>query len=86
MIIEPLLWVSLVLGGLAGCLWFWEALRGNWLQVARVPVRGRRPVRQWDQGSSLSLVSGDRIGPYPREGPLSGSLHHHLVQGKRKRA
>ena len=33
-----LLWLSLVLGGVAGCLWLWEALRETWLRLGRVPA------------------------------------------------
>ena len=43
-----LLWVSLVLGEVAGCLWDTEVLRGKWLQMARAVARMRRPVWQCD--------------------------------------
>jgi hypothetical protein len=77
MVVYSLLWLSLVLGGVAGSLCFWEALRGTWLGMARVPAPVRRPVWQWDDGGVLTLLSdGDRFWPLPgdvvaRAGPRS---------------
>ena len=85
MIIAHIGWVILVLAGLAGCLWFLEALGGNWLDVARVPVRQRRPVGPWDRGSSESPRLGDPFWPPPPVGIRWGPRRYHLVPGKRKR-
>jgi len=41
-----LMWLSLVLGGVAGGLWSLGAVRWNRLRVARVVARGRLPVGQ----------------------------------------
>jgi len=50
-----LLWL-VVLAGVAGRLWSWEAY--PWLQVARVPAV-RQPVWQRDWGVSRSLFDSD---------------------------
>ena len=77
MVLYGLLWLSLVLGGVAGCLLFWEALRGTWLRMARVPAPVRRPGWQRDWGSLKSSIEGDRFLPLPggvatRAGPPLG--------------
>jgi len=46
MILFCILWVVLVLGGLAVYRSDWSFLRGLWLRAARVPARVRRPVWQ----------------------------------------
>jgi hypothetical protein len=56
MILYGLLWLSLVLAGVAGCLWLWEALRGIWLGMARVPAPVRRPGWQRDWGGLKSSI------------------------------
>ena len=58
-------WMSLVLGGMAGCLWLEEAPRGKWLRMARVPAPVRRPAWQRDWGSLKSLIEGDCFLPLP---------------------
>ena len=60
-----LLWLSLVLAGVAGSLWFWEALRGTWLRLGRVPAPVRRPAWQRDWGVSKSSIGGDYFLPLP---------------------
>jgi len=50
-----LLWL-VVLAGVAGRLWSWEAY--PWLQVARVPAV-RQPVWQRDRGVFRSLPDSD---------------------------
>ena len=63
MILFWLLWLSLVLGGVAGFL----AVRGGvgrlWLRVARVPARARRPVWQ-----AVCATDGRRL-PWPVASP-----------------
>src|SRR5260370_23732549 len=75
MLVISLLWLSLVLGGVAGSLWIREALRGTWLRMARVPARVRRPVWQSDWGSFRSLADG---AAHPRSEEHTSELQSHL--------
>ena len=83
MIFLCLVCLSLVLGGVAGSLWYAEALRGKWLRVARVPAPVRRPVWHLSQRTSeLTLRQEDALPPtggggLPRPngpGPVSGRV------------
>jgi hypothetical protein len=65
MVLYSLLWLSLVLGGVAGSLWFREALRGTWLGMARVPAPVRRPVWQCDRAVLKSPSDGYGFLPLP---------------------
>jgi hypothetical protein len=73
MILFWLLWVSLVLGGVAGGLSCNEAFRGKWLLMKRVPAPVRRSVwrRLGGTGDSLQAavlaerpVAASRAGPF----------------------
>ena len=61
MVLVFLLWMSLVLGGAAGGLWLVEALRGNWLRLARVRAPLRRPVWRSDWGVPYPSIEGSRF-------------------------
>jgi hypothetical protein len=63
MFLFSLLWMSLVLAGVAGSLWLREAPRGKWLRMARVPVRVRRPVWQHEWGGFRSPNGEDAFWP-----------------------
>src|ERR1700736_5849354 len=65
MIFFCLMWVSLVLGGAAGCLPLREALRGKWLRMARVWAPVRLPVWQRAWGVPRSPTCGGVFRPPP---------------------
>ena len=72
-----LLWVSLALGGLAGALCYLEALRGKWLQVARIRAVKVRTDRHWHWVSPEFVVPVHRVFPLrrePRAGPPGDCL------------
>lgn len=63
MLLFWLLWLSLVLGAMAGCFWTTEAWRRPWLKRARVPARKRLPVRQSETIAPVDSVQ--ETGPMP---------------------
>src|SRR5437016_560915 len=64
MILVWFVWVSLVLGGVAGALWYSETFRGTWLRVARVAVR-KRPRSVWHRDADNSRFRRQAGGVLP---------------------
>jgi hypothetical protein len=78
MILFWLLFVSLVLGGVAVSLWYDNRRRIPWLRVARVPVPVHRPVCQRNPGRPRSGGCRDTLLPLPRVVTRAGPQPHPL--------
>jgi hypothetical protein len=68
-----LLWVSLVLGGVAGFLAVKVRRDGLWLRVARRPVRVRRAGRPWGGDVARPRAEQGDFLPVPRVTTRPGS-------------
>jgi hypothetical protein len=73
MILFWLLWVSLVLGGVAGYLAVKAQRDGLGLRVARVPAQGRRVGRRRDGDSARPRAEQGDFLPVPRVTTRPGS-------------
>lgn len=73
MLLLCILWISLVLGGAAACLWYQGGLRDPWLRVARVPAQVCPPVwQQRSRGVFSPPPFGGAFLPPPRVATRSG--------------